>query len=481
MKISGNNPSRLLAEKFPFSPTDGQIRFFHKMDSFLDTDSEKSTGCFILKGYAGTGKTTLISSVIGILRYIGMKSVLLAPTGRAAKVMSGYSRKSALTIHKKIYKQTADPQSGTLQFERQRNYHDHTLFVVDEASMISDDHEMGGRSLLADLADYVFENKGNKLMLVGDIAQLPPVGKLLSPALEKAGMEQLLDMTVMVEELTEVMRQEAASGILFNATLLRDQLRNTHPAIQIVTRNFKDIYRMTGDRLEDGLNYAYNKYGQENVIIVTRSNKAAVQYNQFIRRSVNYCEEELDMGDRLMVVRNNYTVLEESAPAGFIANGDFVEVLRIKRIREMHGFRFADVTLKLSDYDTQPEFETKIILETLTSSSPALSQEENHKLYQSVSEDYADIRTKKDRSEAIRKDPYLNALQVKFAYAVTCHKSQGGQWPAVFIDQGFLTADQVNTEFIRWLYTAVTRASREVFLMNFHPDFFAGGRIPEED
>ncbi len=452
------------------------------MDQFLvtDPDLEKYTDCFLLKGYAGTGKTTLISSLIGILRYLGLKSVLLAPTGRAAKVMTGYSRKKAFTIHKKIYRQTADPASGLLHFERQRNYHEKTLFIVDEASMISDDNEFGGRSLLTDLVDFVFENKGNKLMLVGDIAQLPPVGRQLSPALNREAVEKILDMTVMTEELTEVMRQEASSGILYNATLLRHQLPGTNPVIRMVTQSFTDVYRMTGHRLEEGLNYAYNKYGQENVVIITRSNKAAVQYNLHIRRAVNYCEEELDMGDRLMVVKNNYSILGEDSPIGFIANGDFVEVLRIRRTEEMHGFRFADVTLKLTDYEEEPEFDTRLILEPLTSASPALGADDNRKLYQHVAADYADIPTKKERMEAIRKDPYLNALQVKYAYAVTCHKSQGGQWPAVFIDQGFITAEQVNSEFIRWLYTAITRATKEVFLVNFHPDFFSGSKPSEE-
>ena len=467
-------PSQRLIKKFPFKPTKGQLRFFTKMDDFLIEESglERYRDCFLLKGYAGTGKTTIISTLIKVLKNYGYKSVLMAPTGRAAKVMSNYSEKIALTIHKKIYKQTSDAFSGNLTFQRQKNYHDNTLFIIDEASMISDDAEYGNRSLLADLIEFIFENPGNKLMLIGDMPQLPPVGKELSPALDKNYMETNFYMSVFEEELTEVMRQDEQSGILFNATELRDQLKAEKPDISIVSKSYRDTFRMTGEKLEEGLRYAFDKFGQENTIILTRSNKSAVQYNEFIRRSINFSEEELDAGDRLMVVRNNYSVLDEDSPAGFIANGDFVELLKLKKTQEIHGFRFADVVLRLTDYEKQPEFEAKIMLDTLHSASPSLSSEDNRKLYDSVLEDYFYIKSKKERSEALRKDPYLNALQVKFSYALTCHKAQGGQWSAVFIDQGYLPEEQVNNEFIRWLYTAITRATDEVFLMNFHTHFF---------
>ena len=467
-------PSQLLAKQFPFRPTEGQLRFFKQTDNFLVEKKglERYRDCFLLKGYAGTGKTTIISTLIKVLKNYGYKSVLLAPTGRAAKVMSGYADKIALTIHKKIYKQTSDSHSGSLSFQRQKNYHDNTLFIVDEASMITDEAEFGNRSLLSDLIDYVFENPGNKLMLVGDVAQLPPVGQEISPALDRDYLEKRYDMSVFLEELREVMRQDEQSGILYNATELRSLLTEKEPAIKITTKSFRDVFKMTGERLEEGLRYAYDKFGEENTIILTRSNKSAVQYNEYIRRMINFSEEELDAGDRLMVVRNNYNVLEEDSPAGFIANGDFVELLKIRRTQEMHGFRFADVILRLTDYEKQPEFDAKIILDTLHSASPSLSNEDNRKLYDAVQEDYADIKSKKERVEAMRKDPFLNALQVKFAYALTTHKSQGGQWSAVFIDQGYLPEEQVNTEFIRWLYTAITRATDEVFLMNFHQHFF---------
>lgn len=468
-------PSNLLTKRFPFKPTASQARFFEKMNNFLVEEEglERYRDAFVLKGYAGTGKTTIISALIKSARSFGIKAVLLAPTGRAAKVMSSYSKRKALTIHKKIYRQTSDAYSGAFAFERQDNYHEDTLFIVDEASMISDDSDFGNRSLLADLVDYIYSNPGNKLMLVGDIAQLPPVRKEISPALDKSYLEKNYYLSVSEEELTEVMRQGEESGILSNATELRNQLAAVNPEIKISTKKFTDIYRMTGEKLEDGLRYAYDKYGVENTIIITRSNKTAVNYNEYIRRTINFSEDELDAGDRLMVVRNNYTVLDEDSPVGFIANGDFVELLKLKRTEEIHGLRFADAVLRLTDYDEQPEFEAKIMLDTLHSSSPALSQEENKMLYESVMQDYFYIKSKKERAEAIRKDPYMNALQIKFAYALTCHKSQGGQWSAVFVDQGYLPPEQVNNEFIRWLYTAMTRATDELFLMNFQPNFFA--------
>jgi ATP-dependent exoDNAse (exonuclease V) alpha subunit len=474
MKADETTPSHWLLKKFPFKPTESQVRLFSKMDGFLleEDGLERFRDCFLLKGYAGTGKTTLISTLIKVVKKFGYNAILLAPTGRAAKVMSTYSKKNALTIHKKIYKQTSESYSGTFVFERQKNYHENTLFIVDEASMISDDADFGSRSLLADLIEYIYEGVGNKLMLVGDMAQLPPVGRELSPALDQEYLEKNFMLSVVMEELTEVMRQDEQSGILYNATQLRDQLRAPKPEIHITTRSFRDIFKMTGEKLEEGLRYAYNKYGTENTIVITRSNKAAVQYNQYIRRTINFSEEELDAGDRLMVVRNNYTVLEEDSPAGFIANGDFVELLKLKKTEEIHGFRFADATLRLTDYENQPPFDAKIILNTLHSSTPSLTNEENRQLYESVMADYFYLKSKKDRMDALKKDPYMNALQVKFAYALTCHKSQGGQWSAVFIDQGYLPEEQVNNEFIRWLYTAVTRSIDEVFLMNFHPHFF---------
>lgn len=460
----------LVQKAFPHEPTSGQQHFFTKIAEFLENEDVRD--CFLLKGYAGTGKTTLISTVIKVITKFGYKTVLLAPTGRAAKVMSNYSKKKALTIHKKIYRQVADAYTGTLHFERQSNKHRDTLFIVDEASMISDEAEFGSHGLLYDLIEYVFEGIGNKLLIVGDVAQLPPINKELSPALDKSYLESTFFLSVYEQELTEVTRQGQHSGILRNATSLRDTLPLEKLDIKLQTKGLRDFYKMPSDRLEDGLRYAYEKHGRENVTIITRSNREAVQLNQFVRRQINAAEEELEVGDLLMIVRNNYTVLDEESPAGFLANGDFVEVKRIRKEEEVHGFRFATVELQLLDYEEQPPFEAKIFLDTLHSPSPSLTQEENRRLYEAVLEDYMYLKTKKARNEAIRQDVYLNALQVKFAYALTCHKSQGGQWKSVFVNQGFLPEDQVNKEFVRWLYTAVTRATDEIFMMNFHAQFF---------
>lgn len=494
----------LLAKRFPFKPTSGQLAFFDQISAFISTDNpelDPYRDCFLLRGYAGTGKTTLVGTLIKILPRFGYKSVLLAPTGRAAKVMASYSKKQAQTIHRKIYRQVADPGSGSLSFQRQKNYHEDTLFIVDEASMISDEADFGGKGLLTDLIDFVFENPGNKLMLVGDTAQLPPVGRDLSPALDRGFLASSFDMNVYEQELTEVMRQDEASGILHNATDLRTLLAEQGigtgdptpkavgfdallsdgptapetgvPPIRIDVRSFRDIFKMPLTKLEDGIRYAYNKYGRENTAIICRSNKTASQYNQFVRRMIDQCEDELDAGDMLMIARNNYTVLGDDSPAGFLANGEFVEVQKVRQHEEVHGFRFATVTMRLIDYEDHPDFEAKILLDTLHSPVPSLTQEQSKALYESVAQDYFYIKSKKERTEAIRRDPYLNALQVKFAYALTCHKAQGGQWNAVFIDQGFLPEGQVNHEFVRWLYTALTRATDEIYLMNFNPQFFS--------
>jgi ATP-dependent exoDNAse (exonuclease V) alpha subunit len=463
-------PSERFLKKFPFTPTAGQAKLFELMDEFI-LDEEKFRDVFMLKGYAGTGKTTFVGTLIKVLKEFGYKTVLLAPTGRAAKVMSSYSKKIALTIHKKIYRQVENAYTGALVFERQKNNQEGTVYIVDEASMISDVREFGTNSLLHDLLDFVFEQETNKLLLIGDEAQLPPVGVAFSPALDADHLRNRYHATLTEHCLTEVMRQGEGSGILTNATDLRRQLTVEVPNIQLVTSKYRDFYRMTSERLEDGIRYAYDKYGRENTTIITRSNKTAVQYNRYIRNTINYSENELETGDMLMVVRNNYTVLGEESKAGFIANGDFVEVLKIRREEEMHGLRFANVTLKLIDYPDEEEFDTKIILNTLYSNSPTLSAEENKLLYENVLKDYFWVKSKKERQDLLRKDSYLNALQVKFAYALTCHKSQGGQWDAVFVDQGYLPDNQVDSDFIRWLYTAITRGVKEVFLLNFNKQF----------
>ncbi len=471
------SPAFLLNQKFPFEPTPSQSALFTQLDKFIVNEDEWSALTFIIKGYAGTGKTTVISTLIKILGNFSYKTQLLAPTGRAAKVMANYSKKKAFTIHKKIYRQVSNPHSGALTFQRMPNYATNTIFIVDEASMITDDSDFGQNSLLTDLIEYVFTNPenghtGNKLIFVGDTAQLPPIGKILSPALSADYIAKEFHMEVKEHELTDVMRQDIHSGILYNATNLRGLLAQNSTQIKFNTASFKDFFRMTGEKMEDGMQYAYRKFGKEETIVLTRSNKSAVQFNEFVRRTILYQEDEISSGDLLMIVRNNYHWLDEDSPAGFLANGDFVEIMKIKREEEMHGMRFLTVSLRLCDYEEHPEVEAKIMLDTLHSSESALGKEANKKLYDSVCEDYAHIQKKKERMEAIRKDPYLNALQVKFAYALTTHKSQGGQWKAVFIDQGYLKEEQVDAEYIRWLYTAITRATHEVFLVNFHANFF---------
>jgi len=475
---SEKSPSFLLHQKFPFEPTPSQAALFQKLGKFIQNKDEWSALTFIIKGYAGTGKTTFISTLIKILPQFGYKSQLIAPTGRAAKVMANYSKKKASTIHKKIYRQVSNSHTGNLSFQRIPNYATNTIFIVDESSMISDEKEFGSNSLLGDLIEFVFTNpenghNGNKLIFVGDTAQLPPVGTPLSPALSKDYIHSNFHMEVDEHELTDVMRQELHSGILYNATQLRNLLNQQSKTIQFQTKAFRDFFKMNGEKMEDGMNYAYRKFGKENTIVLTRSNKNAVQYNRYIRNTILYQEDEISAGDLIMIVRNNYFWLDEDSPAGFLANGDFAEILKIKREEEMHGFRFLNVELRLLDYEGHEPVEAKILLETLYSAETSLNKEQSKKLYDSVCEDYANIGKKKDRNEAIRKDPYLNALQVKFAYALTCHKSQGGQWPAVFVDQGFLKEEQIDSEFIRWIYTAITRATHEVFLVNFNEKFYS--------
>lgn len=466
-------PSQIIQNKFPFHPTDGQARFFKLLDAFIGAP-EGSRQSLLLRGYAGTGKTSVVSALVQMLPLFNYRYALLAPTGRAAKVMTSYTGKAAYTIHKIIYRQTADPAADEgLLFDVQRNYFKKTIFIIDEASMLSDLAEGGKGSLLKDLVDYVFAHDSNKLLLIGDSAQLPPVHQQQSPALDAGYLQRHLRLQVQEVEFTEVMRQEQNSGILFNATGLRSELAKEAFSIRFSTRPFKDVYRMTGEKLEDGLRYAYNKFGVENTIIITRSNKAAVQYNQYIRRAIHYSESEIDAGDYLMIVRNNYTYLPADSPANFLANGDFVEVRKIVNFEELYGFRFATLELRLTDYADVEPFEAKIMLDTLHSEQASLSSADYRKLYEAVRLDYADLATKKDLREALKKDPYLNALQVKFAYALTCHKSQGGQWEAVFVDQGYLTEEMVNREYIRWLYTAITRATKELYLINFNSNFFS--------
>jgi len=426
----------------------------------------------ILQGYAGTGKTSVVSALVKTLPLFNYKFLLLAPTGRAAKVLSAYTRKGAFTIHKIIYKQVADPKSGQLKFRRVKNYNKNTVFVIDEASMLSEGNSFGDSGLLKDLLAFTFEHSSNKLLLIGDTAQLPPVGQTFSPGLDRRHLQDITGKNVLFAELDEVMRQNEASGILKNATELRRILAADKVDIRLQTNGLEDIFQMSAERLADGLNYAYEKYGMHETIVICRSNRDAVQYNKHIRDQLLFRSEEIEVGDVLMIVRNNYFYVPDDAPSGFLANGDFVEISKVVSFEELYGLRFATLRVQLiNDHESEP-FEAKVILDTLHTNSPALTQEQNKELYEAILEDYTDVSDKKELNEALRKDPYLNALQIKFAYAITCHKSQGGQWQAVFVDQGYITEELINNDFIRWLYTAITRATKQLFLINFHKDFF---------
>ena len=463
-------PSARIRKFFPHQPTIDQENFFDSMDTFLSKTAPKGAS-FILKGYAGTGKTTVLAALVRALPSIGLRAVMLAPTGRAAKVMSAYASRTGFTIHKIIYRAKAAATEGLYGFEVQKNYFQKSVFIVDEASMLADDRS-GGKSLLADLIGFVFQNPENRLLLIGDIAQLPPVGSEDSPGLDKDYLVRNFKLEVAEALLTIVTRQQLDSGILANATSLREQVLKKEPKITFVAKGFKDFYRMTGERLEDGLRYAYDKFGLDNTMIITRSNKSAVLYNKYIRNAIFFYEDELSAGERLMIVKNNYTYMESSDKVSFLANGDFVEILKIRSFEELYGLRFAVLELRLIDYPDEVPFEARVILDTLHSNKPALGIEEWKELYRLVAEDYQDLEKKHKIREALRKDPYLNALQVKYAYTLTCHKSQGGQWDAVFVDQGYLNKEQIDKNYIRWLYTAMTRAKKELFMVNFHNNFF---------
>jgi ATP-dependent exoDNAse (exonuclease V) alpha subunit len=436
-------------------------------------DSKNQVDTLLVRGYAGTGKTTVISTMVNVLPLFNLNFVLLAPTGRAAKVISSYSGKKAYTIHKLIYRQVADPKSGELKFKKQKNYFKKTVFIVDEASMISDERGFLNSGLLSDLVEYVFEDHTNRLILIGDNAQLPPVGSLKSPALDFEYLKNRFGMNAREIELEEVLRQAENSGILSNATNLRTTIFRPDHLFYFQTRKYNDIFKMTHEKLEDGIRYAFDKYGMESTAIISRSNWQAVRYNEYIRRNILFKEDEIEAGDIIMIVKNNYFVLEPESPAGFIANGEFAEVRKIINFDEEYGFRFADIELQLLDYPEMSPFRAKVFLDILHSNTPSLSVEESNKLYLKVSENYRDISSKKKFKEAIQSDEHLNALQIKFAYALTCHKSQGGQWKAVFIDQGNVQEMEKTTEHYRWLYTAITRSEKEVFLINFNPEYFS--------
>lgn len=466
------NIESILTEELGYNPTSDQLKAIKLLERFiLEPNSQEG---FILQGYAGTGKTSLIGALVKSLVKIKMKSVLLAPTGRAAKVLASYSKKEAFTIHKKIYFQ--EEFGGATQFVLGKNLHTNTLFIVDEASMVNSDagidQGFGKRDLLSDLISYVYNGKNCQLIFVGDYAQLPPVGLAVSPALNADFLEHNYYIPFLSVELKEVVRQEKESGILFNATQFRRQIEKDKGYDLTINPDFPDTHRITGMELQDELESCVGKYGIEGTMVVCRSNKRANLFNQQIRNRILWFEDELCAGDLLMIVKNNYFWIDEKSKMGFIANGDIVEILRVNRYEELYGFRFADVSLRFVDNSTEPEFDCKILMETIDVEGPNLPRNRMKELFHSIEEDFMDVKSRHKRIDLIMKTPHMNALQVKFAYAVTCHKAQGGQWPAVFIDQGYLTDEMLDKEYMRWLYTAVTRATDKLYFVNFNKTFF---------
>lgn len=469
---------RILKE-FPFEPTGEQRAALRTFAAFL-TDRD-SRAAMILRGSAGTGKTVLASAIVRAMTLLKQKVVLLAPTGRAAKVFALNSGHEALTIHRKIYRERSfSGPSGA--FNLNDNLHADTLFIVDEASMVSNSgHEssaFGSGRLLDDLIRYVYQGRNCRLLMVGDRAQLPPVGETESPALS-ADILGAYGLKVHECDLNEVVRQGSRSGILYNATNIRRLISgydSSSPALsdgvsslleQIkVDVSFQDVAVVPGDELIEQLGSSYGTAGLDDTIVITRSNKRANIYNQGIRNTILDREEALSTGDILMVVRNKYLDPKLKAPVPFIANGDRGIVRRVSNYRDLYGFHFADISLEFPDYDNF-ELDTTVILDTLTSESPALTREQNEQLFNAVMEDYADVPLKSERMKHIREDSYYNALQVKFGYAVTCHKAQGGQWTDVYIDQGYMTDDMVTPDYLHWLYTAFTRATGHLYLVNW--------------
>ena len=458
--------------KFCFETTLGQKKIVEMLSEYLA--DEDFSRIFVLNGYAGTGKTTLIAALVGALKELGMKPVLLAPTGRAAKVLARYAGEDAHTIHKRIYRQRTNA-SYEQQFSLNQNAERGAVFIVDEASMLpdgaSDGAMFGSGSLLEDLVQYVRNGRECRLILVGDSAQLPPVGSDCSPALDAATLARFGD--VVYATMDDVVRQEAESGILFNATMVRCMLENGIYEIPHFEMSYPDFEAIEGGDFLEKLQECYDRYGRDETIVITRSNKRANRYNEGIRRNVLCAEAEIESGDMLMVVKNNYYYTEhtEDCPMNFLANGDIARLRRLRRFEEFYGFRFANVVLEFPDYgDT--ELECKILLDTIASESPSLTREESNRLFYEVEKDYLDIKSKLKRFEEIRENPHYNAVQVKFSYAVTCHKAQGGQWRAVFVDRCLFGDEPMTRDMLRWLYTALTRATDHLYLVNFDKQFY---------
>jgi len=463
----------ILLRDFPYPSTPGQKVLMLKLSDFVL--QKNSNSIFVLKGYAGTGKTTVISTLVNALPSVYKRAVLLAPTGRAAKVLSSYSGKPAYTIHKKIYL-VSTGLDGTLRLGLSTNKHTNTIFFVDEASMIPDNTGtngyFSGTDLLRDLIEYVHSGVNNKLILIGDTAQLPPVGLDISPALNADFLKNSFSYTIHQYELKDVVRQSLDSGILANATKIRNNLNTTGIQALLQTDHFEDTERINGEMLEDVLNQAFYGDSLAHAVIVTRSNKRANIFNREIRNRILFRDQEIASGDLLMVVKNNYFWVDQDSKPGFIANGDIIEIMKILGYEELYGLHFAEVIIRLADYPEEQELTVKIIMDSLMTDGPSLSQNESRLFFEEVMKDYEDQPSRRKRLESVRKNPHYNALQVKFAYALTCHKTQGGQWQNVFIDIGYLNEEHVNKSFYRWLYTAFTRATKKLYLVNFPDNLF---------
>ena len=465
------------SRRFAYEPTPCQDALMHKIASFLTGDDGD---ILVVNGYAGTGKTTAISVVIDALEELKLHTVLLAPTGRAAKVLSVMARRPAFTIHKHIYRQKSVGADGFGQFSLSPNKARNTLFVVDEVSLIGIDetaHQgtsaFGTGNLLEDLIAFVRAGSDCRLIMIGDAAQLPPVGLDASPALSPDYMDGFGGVDY--AELTTVVRQAGESGILRNATRIREMIRAAESgedpgALKLDVRGCGDIVRIGGGELIDSLSSAYGDYGEEGTIILCRSNKRAIRYNLGVRAQVQYKEERLVRGDKLMIVKNCYQFVQDVEGMDYIANGDMATLVRIRNYEDRYGLHFADAVLSFPDYGER-EIKAKVCLDTLESESASLTYEQQNQLYQGVSADYSALSTRKARYDAVREDPYYNALQLKYAEAITCHKSQGGQWGCVFIDCPFWQ-DEQTLDDLKWLYTAMTRAVEKIYLVNFNDRFF---------
>ena len=497
-----NTLFNILLNNFGFTPTEGQTKVLYHLSAFILSVKEKPV--YLLRGYAGTGKTTLVSTLVKTLPNIGMRYQLLAPTGRAAKVINTYTGKPASTLHRKLYRFQVNA-NGEFRMARAENKAKNTIFIVDECSMISDqgDGYSWSRSLLDDLIEYVFSGINCKLLLIGDSAQLPPVGLDISPAMNFDILKNSFSLTLATYEMKEVMRQALDSGILHNATEIRNLISTDNeqwttdfyelPLLNI--NNFSDIVKIDPMSFEELLWQSFgDKRNNNDAVVICRSNKRANMFNQAIRSRVLQEEGELSTGDKLMIVKNNYFWCQQTTDnrqqetqlsnahnsqliaqgqISFLANGDMIEITRINKFEEMYGFHFADVDIQLTDYEDAPTLSVKIIMEALYSDSPALTNDDAKRLYQAVEEDYMDIPKAADRRKAMKENPYYNALQVKFGYALTCHKTQGGQWNNVFIEAPYLP-DETTLELgdLRWLYTAITRAKEKVYLVNFKDEWF---------